>query len=426
MTEPTAPEKTTFEREMDEKIARARQAVETKFGNLEEPPAELPTIPDVSAEVPEPPAPAEVPPAAPAPKPVPKTVEPPPTAPAEEPTPVAAAPEPAPVPKVETRPPENFDWREFRRQQRELRKLEKEMEELRKQKADAAAPTAVPAEVPSPAPATEDDPFGVNKALKEVETLKADRERDRQEYEVQRRRDQENQLRAELNQQESVFVAKQPDYYDAINHMVNFETRRFHMAGLASMHGNQLLRDPQYAPVIEKIADDYVAIPDANSPRGFNLVERSKATEGAREISDAEAAQALATDLWIGARRNEVIQAAKASGRQIPEVVWDLAGAMGYQPKPIPGAAAPAANSAAAATAPAQSVAEKIRHQAKVSAAGKSISQASGGMPTESGPKQFKTLAELMAFRKADPAGYLRYQKEMSAINPAWHRDLIA
>lgn len=429
----------SFEEEMDARVKKARESFENKdqaptqvTAPLEVPPAEIPELPAVGELKEDAPVTPE-PPAAP---------EPPPPAPAEPVPPIAAAPPPAPpvapppAADVPPKPPaqnDGFPWGEFRTQQRKLRALEREAAS-RQAAADKAAgsgpPTAAPAAPAAPAATPppvgdENDPFGIEATKREIETLRGQMNADRATSEQERAQNEDRMLRTEINSQEATFVQATPDYYKAIDHMIYVEKHRVTASGLSALRGDAMLRDPNFTPAIEKIADNYVALPDPTSPTGEKIVERHLGGPGARELSDTDAATVLATEIHIGEQRNQLIAAARRGGVFNPRVIYDTARAMGYQPGAMPPApaGAPAANGAAAA--PAQSVAEKIRQQAKANAAGKSLSAVpTGGMPTDSSPV-IRTLRDLMAFRQSDHRGYLAYQDRMNRSNPNWMRELV-
>ena len=423
---PGKGEKTPLDTSLEDKIAKARANFEQSHADLfpkqldgtdtaspeatppASPPAEAPAIGEIDAT--DQPAPAEPEPSAPAPE-------------AAKP----AEPQPAPTEPSLAERKDNRDYRDIRKMERELRRLDKQLEERRKQVEAATAqpaPVQAPAPVAQPAPQpTDDDPLGIKATVQEQFTKFS---QDQQAAQAARdAQAEEDRTRNQLNVEETAFRQSHPDYDDAIAHMVMMERTRYQRSGGALVDGNILMNDPKMAPVIEKIADTFVAIPHPDRAGVVLYADRTKLGAdqlvNAREISDTEAAQALATDLWIGQQRNKIIKGAQAQGRPIPEVVWEVAKEMMYTPKP-PLATANSAPAPAAAPA-GQSVAEKIRQQARAAAAGKSLSSVTtSGAVT--GTPVITTLTQLMKFRAEDPKAYSEYVATMSRRDPNWHRNL--
>jgi hypothetical protein len=200
-------------------------------------------------------------------------------------------------------------------------------------------------------------------------------------------------------------------------------------SGAADAMARVYQNDPKMAPIVERIADEYVAVADEKAPLGVRYLERDKVTGPSRELSDTEAARVLATDIWIGEQRNFLIRNARASGKPVPEVVYEVARDMGYAPNPNAVAVrpngTPAATPAAPNGTPQPTVAERIRQQARASAAGKSLSAVTtGGAPDLTLP-QIRTMQQWMDFRKKDPAGAARYMEQMNKISSTWHHQLV-
>lgn len=397
----TAPEPSEFDKDLKARIAKAQAAVTGE--TVEAAPAAETIVADAPpAEIP---ATAELTDESPAPEP--------PIEPVAEPAPAveAAKPEAAPVETkpAEPKPPkeENFDWKAWRETQKENRRLKRELEAARKEQ---PKPAEKPAEA---APVNDEDPFGTQAALHEAQEARRETALTRQQL------DQDRQDR-ELNAQATEFRQTKPDYDDALNHVRKVESVRYYKTA-SYVDADKLLGDPRMRTEIEKAADSLVAVDDKASPLGFRTVNRSEAPEG-RELTDQEVARMIATEIWMRSRTNDVIQGAKASGRKVPEVVYELAGDMGYQPRAI----VPAPNGGPAAPAtPVRTAAESVRQQAKIAAASKTLSATSTQAPEAPPPAQFRTLAEFMAYRQRDPAGARSYMERMTATHgDKWHRNL--
>lgn len=417
----------TVNKELDEREAHARKAFETSHTELFPDPAAPPAaaVPDAAeapAELPTEPVESDAPP-----------IEAPSVHPEEAPAPPAAvSPAPAISPESAAPPEErgNFDWRKYRQLEREKRKLEKQVADLQKPSAVAAPEVPAPAvpavapEIQPPSAYDENDPFGVKAAARE-EANRVRREQ-QAEWEQQRAEDQERQELVNIDRAEREFAAKQPDYYDAVTHLANYERSRYQRTGMAQVEAQKMMNDPQWAQAIERVADNYVFIPDPNRPNHLLTAERTKLTAeqmaGAREMTDGDAAVCLATERWIQARRHDVLAGARVTGRPVPEIVWEVATQdLGYKPRAV----APAANGGIAPAAGNQSVAERVRQSARATAAGKSLSSVSGA-PTDGtvAQQQIKTLRDYMELRNRDPQAARAYNERMQKVDPAWHTRL--
>jgi hypothetical protein len=427
----TEPSGFNMNKELDDRSKKAYQAFEQAHSDLgavpgpEAPAAEVPevVVPELPLEI----APVET--DAPEPVVAEPAETPPPAAAEAEPASASPSAEPA-APPVEKKEP--FDWRKFRQQERELRKAQKELAELKAGKAPApAAPeTAEPVAAPAPveAPAyDESDPFGVKAAAKE--------EGDRVRRELQEKWDRERAADAqkaelvEIDNQERNFIATHPDYYDAVAHLANYERSRYQRTGAAQVEAVKMMGDPQWQAAIERVADNYVFVPDPNRPNHLLTAERTKLSAEqmatAREMTDADAAVCLATERWIQARRQDVLNGARATRRTVPEVVWDVAiNDLGYKPR----AAAPAAKAnGAPPSTDTRTAAERVRASAKATAASKSLSAVSSSPPIDANSgQQIKTLRDLTDLQRKDPKAFRELNDRMSRSNPSWYRDLPA
>jgi len=406
------PPKSEFELDLDARIAKAKAGITTASAPLGETPEETPPAePEVALPPSEAPTLGELTDESPAPAPEPET--PPATEPPAE-TPAAAAPaepvKPEPT-KENTGKWSEEDWRRYRANERENKRLKRELEALKAAKVAETPPAT--AEQPAPAATpTDDDPFGIEATKRALEAAQADNAKTRQEMEQDR-------LRTQIDRDETAFKAQHPDYDQAVGHMVNFEYKRYWLAGSA-VAADRFLRDNKMRPAIEDVADRFVKIEDAAAPLGWRAVERDKTNVAGQELSDSEAARLIATDMYISERRNDLIASARISNRSIAEVAYETSQLMGYQPQ-----AMPAANGASPAAPAAQTPAEKIRAQAKITAASKTLSATSSTGPAEAPPQQFRTLAELMAFRQRDPQGFRAYADKMEkTVGPQWHHRL--
>lgn len=423
-----------FERDLEDRVNKAREQFQQSHSELFGPPPAA-AAPTEAPATPEPEAPPmELPTAdegAPAGEPA---ITPSPVAEPSVPAPAPSVPTPEPVPPpAPAPPPDNAALIELRRIDRENRRLRRELEEAKKGTPAAAKPEApAPATAPAPAPAPEsapadDDPFGIKAAVRDaVSGVKAEYEQREQERFA---RDQENEQRRyaeELDRSEREFAAKHPDYKDAVDHIANWERQRYQLSGAAMVKASEMMRDPKWHQTIEKVADEFVFVPDPKNPATLLTARRDQLTldqrAAAREMSDAEAAVCLATDLWISERRNDILQGARLQRKAVPEVVWELATKVaGYSPRGV----APQASPQEKTSTPA-STAEKIRQAARVNAASKSLSGLSGGAPSTGVQPQVRSLAEWAAWHRKDPAAARAYADRMSRINPRWQQDLQA
>ena len=434
-----------FEIDLQGRVARAQAQFKQAHGGLYGPPPEI-TPPETPVET----TPLHFTPAepdatlpeanedAPSPEstPEPALVEPPASPPPQPPQDPAPSEPPVTTP-VQDSKALNDVRAALRRAERDRKKLERELEELRKAAGTATTPPtsqAPPAAPPATSqaspdgretPVTDDDPFGIKEGIKEVErNLRAEweqRERTRDE-----RTQQESQQRFadDLNRNERAFLTEQPDYYQAVQHIADWERQRFQLSGQARRDAARMVNDPQWRPTIERIADEFVFIPDPHHEGILQTIERNKLTAEqsltAREMNDAEAAVCLATDLWIRDRRNDILQS--NSPADIPRVVWEIATKVaGYSPQPKTTAPATTNGNGGRANS---SAAERIRQQARVNAAARTTANLTSGMPGEPQVPQIRSMAEWSDFHRRDPAGARRYAEQMSRRDPNWHRNL--
>jgi hypothetical protein len=397
--------------DLDDRVANARKNLETSHSDMfpvavpgaapapDAPPVEVPIL--ATTELVETETPAAAPePAAPAPEPAPA-----PAAPAPAPAPVAAAPETPAAPEA-PKPPTGIDWREFRRVQKEMKKTGRAPEPG----APAPAPAAATPETDA------DDPFGYKAEIRKVRE-----ESDRRIADMEARlgnQNTETNLIATINTQEATFRAEHPDYDDAIKHLITVETGRYQRSGGARYEAGEMI----------KWLSTQEALPENQRHPDAARLRTAIDTEGdARNVDDTTAAMKVATDLYIGRQRNLIVQGALAEHVPVPQKVWETATEfMGYQPKARAAADPAAPAPAALAPAPTTTVAEKIRREARASAAGKSISNAASSAATEPDMPQIKTLKEWAAFHSRDPQGARQYMAEMNATDPKWISRLSA
>ena len=292
----------------------------------------------------------------------------------------------------------------------------------------ASQTPAVAAPQPTPEPISDDDPFGLKAGLKEIEQRLEEkysvREQDRQRETAE---EQQRRYTDDLNRSEKTYQAEQPDYYEAVDHLANWERQRYQLSGQARRDAAMKMNDPQWKPVIERIADEFVFVPDSRREGTLLTVKRDSLTPEqvlvAREMNDAEAAICLSTDLWVRDRRNEILQSNRPE--DVPKVVWELATkTAGYQGKPRQ-AVATTNNNGVTAAKPNATAAERIRQQARVNAASRTTANLSSGMPgSPNGAPQIQSMAELQEFHRRDPAAARRYMEQMSRVDPNWHRNL--
>lgn len=425
----------SFEVDLDGRTTRAMEQFKQAHSDMFGPPPDTtpPALPVETTTLDLTPAPAETElpqadegapaePEAPAPKP-------------EEPKPAPVEEPPAPAPAQDSKAL-NEVRAALRRAERERKKLERELEELRGKATTSPAPAtpqpatqpaAVAAPQPQPEPVADDDPFGLKAELRSIEQRLEEkysvREQDRERLTAE---EQQRRYTEDLSRSEKAYQAEQPDYYDAVEHVANWERQRYQLSGQARRDAAAKMNDPQWKPVIERIADEFVFVPDQNRNGTLLTVRRDQLTPEqtlvAREMNDAEAAICLSTDLWIRDRRNDILQSNRPE--DVPKVVWELATkTAGYQGKPRQAVAVN--NNGVTAAKPNATPAERIRQQARVNAAARTTANLSSGIPGEpNGAPQIRTMAELQDFHRRDPAGARRYMDQMSRINPTWHRDL--
>lgn len=434
---PQRPSRPSFETDLDGRTARAMKQFEQAHSDMfgpppAEPPPALPvetTTLDITPEAPPPALPQTE-------EPVTESETQPSAKPAESPPPAQETTPAAPSVPLDDLKALNEARAAARRAERERRKLERELEELRsglKQPAPAATPaapstaSAVPPQS-APEPPPDDDPFGLKAELRSIEQRLderyAAREEDRRKLEEKEAQDR---YMENLNRSEQAFRAEQPDYYDAVQHLADWERQRYQLSGMARRDAGMKLSDPRWRPVIERIADEFVLIPHPQREGTMVTIRRDQLTPEqtllAREMNDGEAAFCLSTDLWVADRRNEILQSNRPE--DIPKVVWEMATkTAGYQGKPRPPASATSNGNASTAKSSA-TPAERIRQQARVNAASRTTANLSSGSPGEpSGAPQIRSMRELQDFHRRDPVAARRYMDQMSRINPTWHRDL--
>lgn len=391
-----AREKTSFEAELDSRIASAQEKFNQQHSDLF--PQEAVDAADATAEQP--------------------TLVPGTETPANQEEQGEGAKEPAvlaettaPTPqKTEEAAPDkptkegSVNWKAVRDEQRaakrEIKRLEAELKALK------TAPTAQQQapQVQDAVPDTiQDDPFGFKAEMNRLrEEIKQEQQRTQATTEQQR-------ITQEIAQQEAAYRQREPQYDDALNHVVSTERNRYKFTGDAQVKGKMLM----------DLADRF-----SGSREDARIVQQAiDRLVDERDITELEAATEIAADLWIAQQRNLVIQGNMATGRSIPETVMEIAKAMGWSPKQI--AQAQAAVQAAPAK-PAVSPAEQIRATARASAAGKSLSQLQpAGINVPDGP-QIRTVQDWMNFHKSNPTAAREYAKQMSARDPRWHLNLAS
>jgi hypothetical protein len=398
----------------------------TDLTALNQPPGEDASHAPAAAEAPEPVATPEV-------VAEPPVSEPPAAEPAAEPAapPVTGATAPqqpsGETPTAQT-PRTGPEWAAFRRIERENRRMKKQLEALASgapTPTPETPPVAAPAQAPvaqPQAPVDDTDPLGIRQIVSaETGPLREQLAREAQMREAQ-------QVRMEIEQQENQFRATHPDYDSTVGAMIQVERRRYATSGRAAVDAATLLNNDQMRQQIEQLADNVVLLAEPNG--GMRFVARNQVppqlAANCRDISDQEAAEAIATEMWIEARRQDVVSGARAQRRPVPEVAYELAGVMGVRGQGGAPAAALAVRNGNGTVAPApsgQTVAERIRQSARATAAGRSIASASGGAPPIGQPARH-TLSSLMALRARDPEAYNNYIAEQKAIDPQWHRKL--
>ena len=327
--------------------------------------------------------------------------------PAQAPAPVVAAPA-APAPADEKKPPFGESWGEYRRLLKSIKAIEAaggRVEDLLQQRPAAPAPAA-----PPPAavvPTSDEDPFGVNKVAADVQAIKDGQAAiQAQQAAIQR----DNIINAQIR----TFEADHPDYRPALDYLVKSRQDEYRMSGIGDVEGSRLLADTRWQAAIEKAQDI--------------LSEKEQ-----RFVTEEEAARELAIELRVNAEANDIINGTLKQNKMVPQVVYELARQRGYQTAPLmpplvptaPNGAAPAP----AATAPAPSaVAEKIRNEAKKSAAAKSLSNVASATATGGTmPAPIRSLQDLADFRSR--VGSQEYQAFIRAQNdrdPRWHLKLTA
>lgn len=426
----------SFEVDLDGRTSRAMEQFKQAHSDMFGPPPETtpPALPVETTTLDLTPTPAETelpvadenapaePPATPAPKPVEAT----------------RTPEPKPeTPPVQDSKALNEVRAALRRAERERKKLERELEELRGKASPSSPPSAPPpapqtpaiaAPQPNPEPIADDDPFGLKAGLREIEQRLEEkysvREQDRQRETAE---EQQRRYAEDLNRSEKTYQAEQPDYYDAVQHIDLWERQRYQLSGQAKRDGFQKLNDPQWRPAIERVADEFVFIPDPRHEGVKLTVKRDQLTPEqtlvASEISDAEAAICLSTELWIRDMKQRLFESNRPE--DIPKVVWELATkTAGFQGKPRQ-AVATTNNNGVTAAKPNATPAERIRQQARINAASRTTANLSSGMPgSPNGAPQIQSMAELQEFHRRDPAAARRYMEQMSRVDPNWHRNL--
>jgi hypothetical protein len=277
------------------------------------------------------------------------------------------------------------------------------------------------APAPAPAAATPetdaDDPFGYKAEIRKVRE-----ESDRRIADMEARlgnQNNETNLVATINTQEAAFRAEHPDYDDAIKHLITVETGRYQRSGGARYEAGEMI----------KWLSTQEALPENQRHPDAARLRTAIDTEGdARNVDDTTAAMKVATDLYIGRQRNLIVQGALAEHVPVPQKVWETATEfMGYQPKArTPALGASPTPAPGPAPAPTTTVAEKIRREARASAAGKSISNAASAAATEPDMPQITKLSEWVALRNRDPQGARDYMAAASAADPRWHTKLLA
>lgn len=414
--------KTTFEDDLNNRVAKAREKVRQKVAPLEAPPptdgtdivvenagvlpldtSDTPVVPEI------PPAPEAVIEAAPPPP--------------EVPPPAAEKPAEPPAPPVEVKPaepdikPDVERYRAERESRRQIRKLEKEIAAL--QARQAQAPVVQPPEQMATTPETTDnDPFGFEAArqrtIAEVNAKLAENKRD---LEQQKQLLAQEQARLALQQEEAQFAVQHPDYAQARDHLLNWERQRYLKSGAATAQSLRMRQAAEW-----QVANH----PDPQErQRAQEYIEKVEAYADDKGISDADAWVTAATDTWVENLRAQVIEGARARRESVAQNAWNLAVEYaGYQPKEtVTGAPTAAKIPEVVDSGPPISPAERIRQQAKAAAAGKSLSAASASTPSPTQPT-IQTLQQWMAWRQKDPAGARQWMEAQNRVNPNWYRDL--
>jgi hypothetical protein len=397
-------EPTAFEKDLEGRIAKAKADIETRTTDLNPKPDAAPAAPAPKVEVETPPA--EMPSTeAPLTETAPGVETPPVTEPARETPPVT---EPAPKTEVPEQRAEGdkFDWKGYRELQRENRRLKREAEERAKTPKTTAPGAEVETPPAQPLPNGEEDALGLRTMVTEATQPALERITQAEQRLAAER------VQLEIQQSEAQFRQVHPDYDEAARALVLNEKKRYELSGDNLVTG-------------EKLYNAALAAADRD-PRAREMVDMIETRAEQQNISDLQAAAQVATDLWLQTQTNRVIEGARKRGISVAQAVWEQATeVLGYQPKAVTTTATqlPATTEAAR---PAESVAEKMRREARATAAGKSVSAAASASSVEQPPTAYNTLRDLNAFRDRDPVGYRAYIAQRTAKDPNWHRSLTA
>lgn len=333
---------------------------------------------------------------APAPEPAPAAEPPPVVAPAE-PEPAQAPPAVAPPPVVEQRGGPDAAFRDMRlaqrakkeaeqelqRERERLAALQREQDELRRQLQQATTP--VPADQYDIDPLTQ---------------VQSDQAQLRAEIAQLRAQNEARSVDDQLNQQATAFSREHPDYQQALNYYVDSERKEAEVSGELDVVAYRI-RTNAGAEVQRQIRDEAMR----------------------QGVTEAEVSRNLAVGVIFEARKQAMVVGAARAGRQVPDVLYELAQVRGFKSANGNGTQAPVA--ATPALSANLSAAEQIRAEQTQAAVGSLASLASTGTAP---PKAIRSRADLLSLPAAEQERYIQHMDDLAAqgkMSPQWERDLV-
>lgn len=360
----------------DEKeMAELERVLKQETPAVELSPTAEPETPDPVGDPPADPAPAKDMPAA---------------DPAADPAAKEAAP---PVEPAKTDPPKHKPrpqfWSQMREAQRKVKedqeRVAKEREELEAEKRRLAGDAVDPSEL--------DDPL--TKMERELAEIKA-RELERDQKFEKITQQTAAQLEAERDQRAILdevreFERTNPDYIDALNHLVESRREELDDLGVIDSAAEQwLLKYPDH---VKRHATDIGKNPEA-------------------EDELYEAARDVAFKVLLDNERQLIIKGARTRNEKVPEVVYRNAVRRGYRPADAPAPAAAAPTPAKAA----EQARDRVRTAMQAQATTQSLSAVrNGGVPKG---REIKTKDDIMNLTEAE---IMRLDQEQ----PGWDKAIF-
>ncbi len=196
--------------------------------------------------------------------------------------------------------------------------------------------------------------------------LKGQLERNRQELDRLRMEHQALQERSEIERQEKEFERDHPFYRQALNALVTNEVERWQKSGLAAAHQENVRRMVELGGRGDQSFAAWKGHIDTLAQRPDVIELADKENKSPEDV----AVFLTARDLYLDARRREVVEGARAAKRNVAETVYALAEYIGYRP--------PSGTPEKVQEQNVQASREKVLQAQRVAEAANSLSEVSG------------------------------------------------